>query len=125
MAVERTLILAEPDAVARGLSGESVARFERRGFVLGAPLLRVDGALAEQHSAEHIEKPFLGKLVDFIPSGPTVAFVLAEEGAIATNLADADRGSCALAMPSDLVRGSDSPESAEREIAVWFADALV
>jgi nucleoside-diphosphate kinase len=94
MAVERTLILAEPDAVARGLSGESVARFERRGFVLGAPLLRVDGALAEQHSAEHIEKPFLGKLVDFIPS-------------------------------SNLVRGSDSPESAEREIAVWFADVLV
>jgi nucleoside-diphosphate kinase len=125
MAVERTLILAEPDAVARGLSGESVARFERRGFVLGAPLLRVDGALAEQHSAEHIEKPFLGKLVDFIPSSPTLAFVLAEEGAIATNLADADRGSCSLAMPSNLVRGSDSPESAEREIAVWFADVLV
>jgi nucleoside-diphosphate kinase len=129
MAVERTLILAEPDAVARGLSGESVARFERRGFVLGAPLLRVDGALAEQHSAEHIEKPFLGKLVDFIPSSPTLAFVLAEEGAIATNLADAGpgspRGSCSLAMPSNLVRGSDSPESAEREIAVWFADVLV
>ena len=105
MAIERTLILAEPDAVARGLSGEIVARFERRGFVLRrAPLLRVDRALAEQHSAEG-------------------------EGAITTNLVDADRGSlrgsCALAMPSNLVRGSDSPESAERESAVWFADVLV
>ena len=77
MAVERRLILAEPDAVARGLSGEIVARFERRGFVLGgAPLLRVDRALAEQHSAEHVEEPFLGKLVDFITSSPTLAFVL-------------------------------------------------
>jgi len=61
----------------------------------------------------------------YIRSSPTLALVLAEEGAIATNLADADRGSCTLAMPSDLVRGSDSPESAEREIAVWFADVLV
>ena len=130
MAVEQRLILAEPDAVARGLSGEIIARFERRRFVLrGAPLLRVDRALAEQHSAEHVEKPFLGKLVDFITSSPTLAFVLEGEGAIATNLADADRGSlrgsCALAMPNNLVRGSDSPESAEREIAVWFADVLV
>jgi nucleoside-diphosphate kinase len=128
MAVERTLILAEPEAVARGLSGEIVARFEPRGVVLrGAPLLRIDSALAEQHSAEHGEKPFTGELVDGITSSPTLAFEW--EGAIATNLADADsgslRGSCAFAMLNTLVRGSDSPESAERETAVWFADVLV
>ncbi len=138
MAVERTLILAKPDAVARGLSGEIVARFERRGFVLrAARLLRVDRQLAEQHYAEHTEKPFFGELVDFITSGPMLALVLEGEGAIATarktigatNPADADpgslRGSFALAMPNNLVHGSDSPESAEREIALWFPDGLV
>ena len=138
MAVERTLILAKPDAVERGLSGEIVARFERRGFVLrAARLLRVDRQLAERHYAEHVEKPFFGELVDFITSGPTLAFVLEGEGAIATarktigatNPADADpgslRGSFALAMPNNLVHGSDSPESAEREIALWFPDGLV
>jgi len=138
MAVERTLILAKPDAVARGLSGEIVARFERRGFALrAARLLTVDRALAEQHYAEHAEKPFFGELVEFITSGRTLAFVLEGEGAIATarktigatNPADADpgslRGSFALAMPNNLVHGSDSPESAEREIALWFPDGLV
>ena len=137
MAVERTLILAKPDAVARGLSGEIVARFERRGFLLrAARLLRVDRDLAERHYAEHAEKPFFGELVEFITSGPTLAFVLEGEGAIATarktigatNPADADpgslRGSFALAMPNNLVHGSDSPESAEREIALWFPDGL-
>ena len=138
MAVERTLILAKPDAVERGLSGEIVARFERRGFMLrAARLLRVDRQLAERHYAEHTEKPFFGELVEFITSGPTLAFVLEGEGAIATarttigatNPADADpgslRGSFALAMPNNLVHGSDSPESAEREIALWFPDGLV
>ncbi|HEY6054597.1 MAG TPA: nucleoside-diphosphate kinase [Gaiellaceae bacterium] len=138
MAVERTLILAKPDAVERGLSGEIVARFERRGFTLrAARLLRVDRQLAERHYAEHTEKPFFGELVEFITSGPTLAFVLEGEGAIATarktigatNPADADpgslRGSFALAMPNNLVHGSDSPESAEREIALWFPDGLV
>jgi nucleoside-diphosphate kinase len=138
MAVERTLILAKPDAVERGLSGEIVARFERRGFALrAARLLRVDRRLAEQHYAEHTEKPFFGELVDFITSGSTLAFVLEGEGAIATarktigatNPADADpgslRGSFALAMPNNLVHGSDSTESAEREIALWFPDGLV
>jgi nucleoside-diphosphate kinase len=138
MAVERTLILAKPDAVERGLSGEIVARFERRGFTLrAARLLRVDRQLAERHYAEHTEKPFFGELVDFITSGPTLAFVLEGEGAIATarktigatNPADADpgslRGSFALAMPNNLVHGSDSPESAEREIALWFPDGVV
>jgi nucleoside-diphosphate kinase len=138
LAVERTLILAKPDAVRRSLAGEIVARFERRGFTLrAARLLTVDDDLARQHYAEHAEKPFFGELVAFITSGPTLAFVLEGEGAIATarktigatNPADADagsiRGSLALAMPDNLVHGSDSPESAEREIALWFPDGLV
>jgi nucleoside-diphosphate kinase len=138
MAVERTLILAKPDAVQRGLAGEIVARFERRGFVLrAARLVQVDERLAGEHYAEHREKPFFGELVEFITSAPTLAFVLEGEGAIATaratigatNPANADpgsiRGSLALAMPNNLVHGSDSPESAEREIALWFPDGLV
>jgi nucleoside-diphosphate kinase len=138
MAVERTLILAKPDAVRRSLAGEILARFERRGFTLrAARLVQVDEKLAGEHYAEHSEKPFFGELVDFITSGPTLAFVLEGEGAIATaratigatNPANADpgsiRGSLALAMPDNLVHGSDSPESAEREIALWFPDGLV
>ena len=138
MAVEQTLILAKPDAVRRSLAGEIVARFERRGFRLrAARLLTVDRALAEEHYAEHAAKPFFGELVDFITSGPTLAFVLEGEGAIATarktigatNPADACpgslRGQFALAMPDNLVHGSDSPESAKREIALWFPDGLV
>ncbi len=135
MAVERTLVLAKPDAVERGLAGEIVMRLERRGLVLrGAKLLRVDQALAEQHYAEHVEKPFFGELIAFITSGPTLALVVEGEGAIATvrqtmgatNPAQAGpgtiRGDLALAMPDNLVHGSDSPESAVREIALWFAD---
>jgi nucleoside-diphosphate kinase len=138
MAVERTLILAKPDAVRRQLAGEIVARFERRGFVLrAARLLQVDRQLGERHYAEHGEKLFFGDLIAFITSGPTLALVLEGEGAIATarstigatNPADADpgsiRGSLALAMPDNLVHGSDSSESAEREIALWFPDGLV
>jgi nucleoside-diphosphate kinase len=138
MAVERTLILAKPDAVRRSLAGEIVARFERRGFTLrAARLVQVDEQLAQRHYAEHAEKPFFGELVAFITSGPTLAFVLEGEGAIATarrtigatNPADADagsiRGSLALAMPDNLVHGSDSTVSAEREIGLWFPDGLV
>jgi nucleoside-diphosphate kinase len=138
MAVEQTLILAKPDAVRRSLSGEIVARFERRGFRLrAARLLTVDRELAEQHYAEHSAKPFFGELVEFITSGPTLAFVLEGEGAIATarntigatNPADATpgslRGDFAAAMPDNLVHGSDSPDSAAREIALWFPDGLV
>ena len=138
MALERTLILIKPDAMSRGLAGEILARFERRGLVVQeARLVRVDRDLAERHYAEHSEKPFFGELVDFITSGPTLAFVLEGEGAIgtarktigATNPADADpgslRGEFALAMPNNLVHGSDSPESAAREIALWFPDGLV
>jgi nucleoside-diphosphate kinase len=135
MAAERTLILIKPDAVERKLSGEILARIERRGFALRAgKLIRVDRKLGETHYAEHREKPFFGELVDFITSGPTLALVVEGEGAIATmrktigatNPADADpgsiRGDFAVAMPDNLVHGSDSPESAEREIALWFAD---
>ena len=138
MAVEQTLVLAKPDAVERALAGEIVARFERRGFTLrAARLLRVDRELAERHYAEHAQKPFFGELVDFITSGPTLAFVLEGEGVIATarktigatDPAEADpgslRGDFAAAMPNNLVHGSDSPESAQREIALWFPDGLV
>ena len=139
MAVEQTLILAKPDAVRRSLAGEIVARFERRGFRLRAVrLLTVDRSLAEEHYAEHAAKPFFGELVEFITSAPTLAFVLEGEGVIATarttigatNPADAVpgslRGDFAAAMPDNLVHGSDSPESAERELGLWFsADELV
>lgn len=133
MALERTLILIKPDAMARGLAGEILARFERRGLVVQeARLVRVDRDLAERHYAEHSEKPFFGELVSFITSGPTLALALEGEGAIATarstigatNPAEATpgsiRGDFALAMPNNLVHGSDSPESAERELGLWF-----
>ena len=135
MAVERTLVLIKPDAVQRGLAGEILGRFESRGFdIRAARLLKVDRALAEEHYAEHTEKPFFGELVDFITSGPTLALVLEGAGAIttvrttmgATNPADAApgtiRGDLSLSMPDNLVHGSDSPESAEREIGLWFPD---
>jgi len=138
MAVERTLILAKPDAVSRNLAGEILARFERRGLALrAARLLLASRDLGETHYAEHREKPFFGELVDFITSGATLAFVLEGEGAIATarktigatNPAQAEpgslRGDYALAMPNNLVHGSDSPEAAEREIGLWFPDGLV
>ena len=134
MAVERTLILAKPDAVGRQLAGEILARFERRGLKLrAARLVLASRELGETHYAEHSAKPFFGELVDFITSGPTLAFVLEGEGAIATcrktigatNPADADpgslRGSFALAMPDNLVHGSDSAENAAIEIAQFFS----
>jgi nucleoside-diphosphate kinase len=133
MAAERTLVLIKPDAMRRGLAGEILGRFELRGLeIREARLLTVDRALAEEHYAEHAEKPFYGELVDFITSGPTLALVLEGEGAIATvrttmgatNPADAGpgtiRGDLALSMPDNLVHGSDSAESATREIALWF-----
>ena len=135
MAAERTLVLIKPDAVQRGLAGDILSRFERRGLdVRAAKLLRVDRQLAERHYAEHVEKPFLGELVDFIMSAPTLALVLEGESAIsvvrttmgATNPTAAApgtiRGDLALTMPDNLVHGSDSPESAKREIELWFAD---
>jgi nucleoside-diphosphate kinase len=135
MAVERTLILIKPDALERRLAGEILARFEQRGLsVRAAKLVQVGQELAERHYAEHQEKPFFGELVEFITSGPTLALVLEGEGAVAvtratigaTNPAAAApgtiRGDLALAMPDNLVHGSDSRETAVREIALWFAD---
>jgi len=136
MAVERTLVLIKPDAMRRRLAGEILARFESRGLELRAARLVVVGRdHAEDHYAEHVEKPFFGELVDFITSGPTLALVLEGESSIsvvrttmgATNPVSAAsgtiRGDLALAMPDNLVHGSDSPESADREIALWFPDA--
>jgi len=138
MAVEQTLILAKPDAVGRGLAGEILGRFERRGLkVRAARLLVATRELGETHYAEHKDKPFFGELVGFITSGPTLAFVLEGEGAVATcrltigatNPAEALpgslRGQYALAMPNNLVHGSDSTESAQREIGLWFPDGLI
>ena len=135
MAVERTLVLIKPDAVQRGLAGEILARFERRGLAIReARFVQVDRDLAERHYAEHAEKPFFGELVAFITSAPTLALALEGEAAIAvvrttmgaTNPTDAApgtiRGDLALAMPDNLVHGSDSPESAERELQLWFGD---
>ena len=134
MAVERTLILIKPDATERALAGEILARIERRGFtVVGGKLLTVSRDLAQRHYAEHEEKPFFSELVEFITSGPTWALVVEGEGAIATmrktigatNPANAEpgtiRGDLAMSMPDNLIHGSDSPESAEREVALWFA----
>ena len=135
MAVERSLILIKPDAMQRRLAGEILGRIERRGFTLRAgKLIHVSRELAETHYAEHKEKPFFGELVQFITSGPTLALVVEGDGAIATtrktigatNPAEAEpgsiRGDLAVAMPDNLVHGSDSPESAAREVALWFRD---
>jgi nucleoside-diphosphate kinase len=134
VAAERTLILIKPDAVRRKLAGEILRRIEARGFeVAGGKLITVSRDLAERHYAEHEEKPFFRELVEFITSGPTWALVVEGEGAIgtmrktigATNPANAEpgtiRGDLAMSMPDNLVHGSDSPESAEREVALWFA----
>jgi nucleoside-diphosphate kinase len=133
---EQTLVLIKPDAMKRRLAGEILSRFEGRGLtVRAAKLVQVDRQLAEEHYAEHSEKPFFGELVEFITSSPTLALVLEGEGAIkvvrttmgATNPVDSApgtiRGDLALAMPDNLVHGSDSPESAGREIGLWFSDA--
>ena len=138
MALERTLVLIKPDAVERALAGEILSRFERRGLTLrAAKLVQVDRDLADKHYAEHREKPFFGELVAFITSAPTLALVLEGESAItvvrttmgATNPATAApgtiRGDLALAMPDNLVHGSDSPESAQREVELWFGDAAL
>ena len=138
MAAEKTLVLLKPDAMQRKLAGEILRRFEDRGLeIRAAKLITVDRDLADEHYAEHREKPFFGELVEFITSSPTLALVLEGEGAIAvvrTTMGATDpansapgtiRGDFALSMPDNLVHGSDSPESAEREIALWFGDELV
>ena len=135
MAVERSLILIKPDAVQRRLAGEILGRLEARGFeIRRGKLVTAGRQLGEEHYAEHREKPFFEELVEFITSSPTLALAVEGEGAIAavrttmgaTNPADAApgsiRGDLALSMPDNLVHGSDSPESAARELALWFPD---
>lgn len=131
--MEKTFIMVKPDGVQRGLIGEIVSRFEKKGYQLvSAKLMTVSRELAEQHYIEHKEKPFFGELVDFITSGPVFAMVWQGEGIIAsarqmmgkTNPSEAMpgtiRGDYGVNVAMNIVHGSDSPESAEREIALWF-----
>jgi nucleoside-diphosphate kinase len=133
--VDRTLILVKPDAFARGLTGEIVARFERKGLkIVAMRHMTVTEDLAKQHYAEHEGKPFFGELVEFITSGPIVAMVLEGEEAIraarqvigATNPLEAApgsiRGDYAIAVGQNMVHGSDAPESGRREAALFFPD---
>jgi nucleoside-diphosphate kinase len=133
--VDRTLILVKPDAFARALTGEIIARFERKGLRLAAlKQMTLQRELAERHYAEHEGKPFYGELVDFITSGPLVAMVLEGDRAVeaarqvigATDpLAAAPgsiRGDFATQVGQNMVHGSDAPESAAREVALFFPD---
>lgn len=134
--VERTLFLIKPDAVERGLIGEIVARFERRGFrICGMKLVRVTEQQAAEHYVEHVGKPFYPELVEFITSGPVVAMAIEGLGAVATvrsmmgatNPLDSApgtiRGDYALDLGRNVVHGSDAPASAARELAIFFTDA--
>ena len=129
--MSQTLILVKPDAFERGLTGEIIMRFERKGLRLAAlKQMTVDRELAERHYGEHKEKPFFGELIEFITRGPLVAMVLEGEEAVpaarqligATNPIEAApgsiRGDYAIEVTFNLVHGSDSPETAEREIAL-------
>ena len=131
--MDRTLILVKPDAFARNLTGEIIARFERKGLRIAAlRYMTMDRALAEQHYAEHQGKPFFEELVSFITSGPLVAMVLEGQDAVvaarqvigATNPLEAApgsiRGDFAIEVGQNMVHGSDSPESAEREANLFF-----
>ena len=131
--MDRTLILVKPDAFARGLSGEIIARFERKGLrIVALQHMTLTEETAKEHYAEHDGKPFFGELVEFITSGPLVAMVLEGEQAIAaarqvigsTNPIEASpgsiRGDFAIAVGQNMVHGSDSVESGKREAALFF-----
>ena len=133
--MSRTLILIKPDAYERGLTGELLARFERKGLWIAAlRVVEADVELANVHYAEHAEKPFFDELVTFITRGPLVAAVLEGSDAVAaarqvigaTNPLEASggtiRGDLAIEVTFNLVHGSDSDESAEREIGIWFPE---
>jgi nucleoside-diphosphate kinase len=133
----RTLILVKPDAFKRGLTGEIIARFERKGLrIVALKYMQMDEDLAKAHYAEHDGKPFFGELVDFITSGPLVAMVLEGHEAVvaarqvigATNPLEAAtgsiRGDYALEVGQNMVHGSDSPESAERESGLFFPELV-
>jgi nucleoside-diphosphate kinase len=133
--VDRTLVLVKPDAFARGLTGEIIARFERKGLrIVALRQMLMTRELAERHYAEHRERPFFGELVDFITSAPLVAMVLEAEEAVpaarqvigATNPLEAApgsiRGDLAIETSQNMVHGSDSPDSAARESALFFPE---
>ena len=135
---EQTLVLVKPDGVQRGLVGEVVGRLERRGLrLMGMKLMRITEELAGRHYAEHREKPFFGGLVSFITSAPVVAMVWEGPGAVAmvrammgaTNPANAApgtiRGDLAVSFGMNVIHGSDSPESAQREVSLFFAPGEV
>ncbi|MBE8967848.1 nucleoside-diphosphate kinase [Nostocales cyanobacterium LEGE 12452] len=133
--MERTFLAIKPDGVQRGLVGEIIRRFETKGFTLvGLKLLKVSRELAEQHYGVHRERPFFGGLVEFITSSPVVAMVWEGDGVIAsarkiigaTNPLTAEpgtiRGDYGLNIGRNLIHGSDAPETAQQEIALWFKD---
>ncbi|MBI5104597.1 MAG: nucleoside-diphosphate kinase [Solirubrobacterales bacterium] len=133
--MERTLILVKPDAFERGLTGEILARFERKGLkIVAMKHMTTPRDTAETHYAEHQERPFFGELVEFITGGPLVALVLEGQDAVkaarqligATNPLEAApgsiRGDFAIEIGTNMVHGSDSPESAQREIGIWFPE---
>lgn len=133
--MEKTFLMVKPDGVQRQLIGEIVARFEKKGFQLvGAKLMQIPTELAEQHYGEHKERPFFGELVEFITSGPVFAMVWQGENVIATartmmgatNPKDSApgtiRGDFAATVGKNIIHGSDSPESAEREIGLFFKE---
>ncbi len=137
MAVEQTLILVKPDGVQRGLIGEVISRIERKGYTIQAMRLQtLERETAEEHYGEHTDKPFFGELVDFITSGPLVAMCVEGDGAIAgmrqimgaTDPLEADagsiRGTFASEIGQNIVHGSDSPTSAERELGLFFPDGV-
>jgi nucleoside-diphosphate kinase len=132
---ERTLVLIKPDAVRRGLVGQILSRFERKGLAVDAMVLRtMDAALADEHYAEHVEKAFYPPLKEFMTGGPLVAAILSGDQAVevvrglvgATDgrkaVAGTIRGDFSLSNRENLVHASDSPDSAKREIALWFPD---
>jgi nucleoside-diphosphate kinase len=139
LVMERTYLMVKPDGVQRNLVGEIVSRFEKKGYQLvGAKLVTITKEMAENHYGEHKERPFFGELVDFITSGPVFAMVWEGENVIstarkmmgATNPTDATsgtiRGDFAVKLSMNVIHGSDSPESAEREIGIFFkAEELV
>lgn len=133
MAVEHTYVMVKPDGVARGLVGEVISRFERKGLTLEKMrMLTISEELAGEHYAEHTEKPFFGELVDFITSGPVVAMEWSGDDAVVvartlmgtTNPVEAApgtiRGDFGLVITNNIVHGSDSVESAKRELGIFF-----
>ena len=133
--MEQTLVLVKPDGVQRGLIGEVISRLEQRGLKLvGLKLMQVDGALARQHYGEHVDRPFFGGLVDFITSAPVVAMAWEADNVVeavrntmgqtnpTSSAPGTIRGDLGLDIGRNLVHGSDSPESAQRELSLFFSE---